>query len=188
MGGGGGFRHNSASCKGRFGAQSGVNQHICISLYSVYTYQISAFYLTTYNANSYLFIYISVQSQQWWGKVPFWWVLGNLAYLAHFFRGFAGRYIAENGEGIEMPDTCSWFLGESWATWHIWHIFFEVSQGGTSRSVGKALKCQIRFRDFLVCTGQLGIYLAHFFRGFAGRYAPLFIHLLTTTAPFPFRG
>ena len=53
--------------------------------------------------------------------------------------------------------TFSWFLGEDWATWHIWHIFFEVSQGGTSRSVGKALKCQIRFRDFLMSAGQLGI-------------------------------
>ena len=43
--GGGGLWHNSASCKDYFGAQSVVNQHICISLYSVYTYQISAFYL-----------------------------------------------------------------------------------------------------------------------------------------------
>ena len=29
-----------------------------------------------------------------------------------------------------------YLFGECWATWHIWHIFFEVSQGGTSRSVG----------------------------------------------------
>ena len=67
------------------------------------------------------------------------------------------------GEGLEMPDTFSWFLGEDWATWHIWHIFFEVSQGGTSRSVGKALKCQMRFRDFLVSAGQLGISGTFFF-------------------------